>query len=296
MSFTCLDPYVAINRFELLTGKKSIKLFSKHRLDYSINELKEKYGSDNVFLLPCGKCESCKRNKAEDWAVRCELEAKMHKFNYFLTLTYDEGHIQKAGYEDLKVFIDRLEGEKHKRKFKYFCSMEKGDLTERLHFHLILFCDFEIDIYNPVKLGAFYHYHSNLITKLWKFGLHDITPFQCTCARYVAKYTSKEGKLFMSRNIGKSYWLAYKDEIIKDNFVVYSNFGNKFHSYIPDCFIRWYDQENPTLLDDYKHYKKSLAHFVQAEHKRSLVVVHDEESLAEKQKRVIEKGKNKRRL
>ena len=82
MSFTCLDPYVATVRYIKSNGKKDLKLYSKGRLDYDLNSLKEKYGSDNVFLLPCGKCESCRRNSAEDWAIRCELEAKRMHFSF----------------------------------------------------------------------------------------------------------------------------------------------------------------------------------------------------------------------
>ena len=96
MSFTCLDPYVAINMFTKLDGKRILKLFSKKRLDYSVDELKRKYGEDNVYILGCGKCESCRRNKANDWAIRCELEAKEHKYNYFLTLTFDNQHIDNS--------------------------------------------------------------------------------------------------------------------------------------------------------------------------------------------------------
>ena len=77
MSFQCLDPYVAVNQFTKLDGKKIIRLFSKKRIDYNIDDLKRKYGEDNVYILACGKCESCKRNKAEDWALIC-LSSKVN--------------------------------------------------------------------------------------------------------------------------------------------------------------------------------------------------------------------------
>ena len=154
MKFQCLDPFVAVNLYTKEDGKKFLKLYPKSRLNYDLKTLKEHYGEDNVYTLPCGKCESCRRNRAEEWAVRCELEAKQHKYNYFLTLTFDDYHIEKASFKDLQKFLDRLEGFNHERKFKYFAAQELGELTERLHFHLILFCDFEIDLFRPVKLGA----------------------------------------------------------------------------------------------------------------------------------------------
>lgn len=296
MSFQCLDPFVAVNLYTNNDGKKVLKLFPKSRFNYDIQSLKEHYGEENVYTLPCGKCESCRRNRAEEWAIRCELEAKQHKYNYFITLTFDEAHIVGASEKDLFKFLDRLEGEKHKRKFKYFACQELGELTERLHFHLVLFCDFEFDLIEAVKMGAFYHYHSKLLSDTWKLGLHDICPFECSCARYVAKYTGKNSKLYMSRNLGKDYFLEHYDEIIKDKFKVYSNFGGKTSSYIPKAFIRWFDQINPSIAKDFKEYKKSLAHLVMAEKRRKLVQEHEEDVIRSDQERVKEKGKVKRRL
>lgn len=296
MSFQCLDPYVAIKRFEKLNGKADLQLFSKSRIDYDLQTLKFKYGEENVFVLPCGKCESCKRNRAEEWAIRCELEAKEHKYNYFLTLTFDDYHIKAAGDHDLRTFLDNLAGWNNKNKYKYFCSREFGDLTGRIHFHCVLFCDFEIDLKEPVKLGVYYHYHSNLISECWPFGLHDIAPFECTCARYVAKYTSKDSKLFMSRNIGKTYFIKHYQEIIKDNFKVYSNFGGKMSAYIPQAFIRWFDEVDPAIAINHKKFKKEISKLAMAEKRRSYVLEHEEGVIYNEQRRVKEKARNIKKL
>lgn len=296
MSFQCLDPFVAVNLYTKEDGKKFLKLFSKSRLNYDLNTLKDHYGSDNVFTLPCGRCESCRRNKAEDWAIRCELEAKEHKFNYFVTLTFDDFHYEKASEEELFKFFDRLEGEHHKRKFKYFACKELGETTERLHFHCVLFCDFEIDLFKPIKIGNFYHYESKFMNQLWKNGFYTISPFECSCARYVAKYTAKNSKLYMSRNIGKSYFLKHFPEIIKDNFKVYSNFGGKMSAYIPQAFVRWFDEMDPAILSNFKIKKRDLARLVMNEKRRALVAEHEEDVIRSDQSRVKEKERNKRRI
>lgn len=296
MSFQCLDPYVAVSRFTKLDGKRILKIYSKKRLDYDIQSLKRKYGDDNVYVLPCGKCESCRRNKAEDWAIRCELEAKCHKYNYFVTLTYNNDSILFGSDYDFKAFLDRLEGKGHKRKFKYFACREFGELTSRLHWHLVLFCDFPIDLYNPVKIGDYYHYESDLMKSLWKFGFYTISPFETSCARYVAKYTAKNSKLFMSRNIGKTYFLEHYDEIIADNFKVYSDFGQKFVSYVPTCFIRWFDSVNKDITADHKRFKKDLAHLVLCEKRRCNVSDFEEDIITSDQKRIKEKGRKFRKL
>lgn len=294
--FQCLDPLVAVSQFRKEDGKHFLKLYSKKRLDYDLMTLKAKYGSDNVFVLPCGTCESCRRNKAEDWAVRCELEAKEHKHNYFLTLTFNDSYYKYASQADLRAFLDHLEGFAHERKFKYFAAQEFGETTHRLHFHLVLFCDFDLKIHDPVKIGDFYQYKSDLISSIWKCGFYTLSPFETTCARYVAKYTAKDSKLFMSRNLGKSYFMHHYQEIIDDGFKVYSNFGGKFHHYVPNCFLRWYEEIDPEIVKDHKQFKKSIAHLVLAEKRRKIKQEHEEAVISSDQKRIKEKVSKKRRL
>lgn len=293
MSFQCLDPYVAVSMFTKLDGKKILKLLSKKRLDYDLASLKQKYGSDNVFVLPCGRCESCRRNKANDWAIRCELEAKMHDYNYFLTLTFSDEFIDFAGDWDFNRFLDRLEGTDHKRKFKYFACREFGETTGRLHYHVVLFCDFPLVLKNPKKIGNYYHYDNDLIDKYWKFGFYTLAPFETTCARYVAKYTAKDSKLFMSRNLGKSYFTAHFNEIINDGFKVYADFGNKMEAYVPNCFLRWFDEIDPMIAKDHKQFKKSIARLVLNEKRRKLVDSHEEIAIRNDQAIVKKKGKKR---
>lgn len=262
MSFQCLDPIVAVS-LGLLDGKHKLKFVSKTCVDFNLTTLKERYGDDSVFLLPCGKCESCRRNRAEEWSIRSVCEAKCHPHNYFLTLTYDNDFLSHASDDDLSKFLDRLEGFKHKRKFKYLCCKEFGETTNRLHYHLVLFCDFEIDLFDPVYIKGHYHYHSKLINDLWKFGLHDISEFESNCARYVAKYTSKGGRLFMSRNLGKTYVLNNWSQIIDDNFILYGNFGkDKFNVNLPTIMLKWFINEGCKEASDIKLSRKQLSNLV----------------------------------
>lgn len=43
--------------------------------------------------LACGQCIGCRLERSRQWAMRCMHEAKMHRFNSFLTLTYDDEHL-----------------------------------------------------------------------------------------------------------------------------------------------------------------------------------------------------------
>ena len=48
---------------------------------------------DHPRQLPCGKCNGCKQEVAESWAIRAYHESTMHEANSFLTLTYADEHL-----------------------------------------------------------------------------------------------------------------------------------------------------------------------------------------------------------
>lgn len=47
------------------------------------------------LTLPCGQCVGCRLERSRQWAVRILHEAKIHKHNCFLTLTYDDEHLPR---------------------------------------------------------------------------------------------------------------------------------------------------------------------------------------------------------
>ena len=82
----CMYPQFAVK----INGKYKF-MGSVYRTDLA----KRKYLYDisgDVVYLPCGQCMACRLNKSRDWATRCVLEAKMHKDNCFVTLTYKDLH------------------------------------------------------------------------------------------------------------------------------------------------------------------------------------------------------------
>ena len=69
------------------------------------------------FKIPCGQCIGCRLSKSREWAARCVVEAKSHKNNMFLTLTYDDAHLPEdhsLHYEHFQLFMKRMR--------KYFMS------------------------------------------------------------------------------------------------------------------------------------------------------------------------------
>ena len=51
--------------------------------------------------VPCGKCSACRTLKSSEWANRCDMECRCHKYTLFVTLTYAE---QCRPIIDLRTF------------------------------------------------------------------------------------------------------------------------------------------------------------------------------------------------
>lgn len=49
-----------------------------------------------VDRTPCGQCLECRLQYAKEWAFRCMKEAKYHKENIMVTLTYDDEYLPRA--------------------------------------------------------------------------------------------------------------------------------------------------------------------------------------------------------
>ena len=258
---SCLNPILAVSIMKNSENKHVLKFIPRSEID-DLEFKKLVYGSEEVFLLPCMKCKPCRDAYAKDWAVRCTLEAQCHKFNYFLTLTYDDFHVQKGCREDFTKFLKNLNYLLNKKKDRplFFACEERGEITNRLHFHCILFLDKQLDLKKPVKLGSFYHYSCDLLDEVWSKGFVDVAEFESDCARYVAKYATKQGSCFMSRNLGKTYYLKNREEIIKDDFKVYGSFSGKSFVNIPKCFVRWFIEDSCKEIEqfklDLKHYQR----------------------------------------
>lgn len=166
-------------------------------------------GKDLVLEIPCGKCESCKKNYRFQWSLRCFLESLIYNKSFFLTLTYDDTHYEYASLKDVKRFLKDLRNNGF--FVRYFGCSERGDKTKRLHFHLILFgIDLE-DLY----LNRFNKLVSPSLNSYWTNGFIQIDEFKPGHAFYVAGYVGKKEdkdcKLFMSRNLGKETYKFYKE-------------------------------------------------------------------------------------
>lgn len=106
--------------------------------------------SDRV-TVPCGKCAECLAKKRADWSFRLNQELKVSDSAFFITLTYnEESNIGNLDKRHIQLFLKRLrrsmnmkvkyiKKEKKNGKLRYFLVGEYGPLTNRPHYHIIMF-------------------------------------------------------------------------------------------------------------------------------------------------------------
>lgn len=165
-------------------------------------------GGTTTRIVPCNKCDECRKRRSADWAFRIAQEQKCSTSSQFITLTYEKTPITNNGFQtleknDFKGFMKRLRNYES-QTIKYYACGEYGTRYLRPHYHLILF-NLSGDITNKLE-------------KSWKNGLIDIGKAEPASIRYVTNYIQKskwqqinqnddrspEFSL-MSKGLGKSY-------------------------------------------------------------------------------------------
>lgn len=229
-----------------VNGKKMVS--SKNGTLYSF--------TGDFIEIPCGKCTACRLDHAKNWSNRCMLEMKYHDSNYFVTLTYDNEHLNyidddgtyhnnlRVSYDsdgqiinrptlnkkDLQDFFKRLR-DKLDYPIRYFACGEYGDSTKRPHYHVIIFglkLD-DLKFYKKSEIGNDY-YTSDFLTSTWKQGYVVVTNVTPETVAYTARYTTK--KAF---GIDNKY---YTDLNIEPEFIVMSRRPGIAKQYFEDEYIK----------------------------------------------------------
>lgn len=217
----------------------------------------------NPILIPCGHCSGCRLASSKEWTVRGVLESQLHKYNYFVTLTYaDECLPNGLVKKDLQDFLKRFRYYIEKAglsPFKYLCCGEYGQATQRPHYHLILFMD------DPIPLFRFgpNRFHCSFVSDAWKFGLHEVSNANASTVAYVCGYVNKKindssdyGSLqppfrLASRSpaIGRKW---FENNGVDCSFKVYGPFGSKNPKAVVPRYFR------NLLGDEYEKFKPDL--------------------------------------
>lgn len=146
-------------------------------------------GGEKV-LLPCNKCAGCAKSRAQEWTTRLVHERAMHEQAVFLTLTYDDDHIQNTyppHIRPVQLFLKRLR-KQYGKGISYYAASELGDKTARFHHHLILFGR---DFSPKRELGQRY-WESDELNKIWGMGKVLCGEADEGAIAYVAGYTLKK--------------------------------------------------------------------------------------------------------
>lgn len=143
-----------------------------------------------ILMVPCGRCISCRLNKARGWSIRIMHEVKVAKLSCFVTLTYNDDHLPKNNslvVEDCQKFMKRLR-KNTKVKVRYFLGGEYGEIGKRPHYHAILF-------------GVDKTFRAE-IERSWGLGYVTVADVSDQHALYVAKYTTKKLSGSLVQNYG----------------------------------------------------------------------------------------------
>lgn len=184
--------------------------------------------------VPCGKCAFCLVNKRKAWMFRIhhEMRTQMHR-GYFLTLTYDERHVERLPngllslrFRDVQLYLKRIR--KAKYYAKYICVGEYGQkpitgTAPRPHYHLLIWTDCP-----PEKLE-----------KEWFYGGVRFGTLTMASAMYTLKYIiqpkqnqDKETGMEKTRaQFSKGLGINYLDKQTYDFHTQIEDDPN-FHSYI----------------------------------------------------------------
>nr|WAE43327.1 MAG: replication initiator protein [Microviridae sp.] len=216
--------------------------------------------------LPCGKCIGCRFDRSRIWAIRCIHEAKCHKENCFITLTYRNKSQQKSlNIEDYQLFMKRLRKKYEPKIIRFFHCGEYGD-NGNAHHHACLFGHEFQDKKLWETRSKLPLYRSSELEKLWPFGFSTIGNVTFESAAYVARYVTKKiygpiskftysqklpEYITMSRRpgIGKEFLDKYTADIYNNDEIILTN---KLKFKPPRYYDNIYHKINPDRLDKLK--------------------------------------------
>lgn len=143
----------------------------------------------------CGQCLACRINNKRIWTHRLVLEAGEYEHNAFITLTYTDDQLPKGNTLDpvhSRNFLKRLRKSLEPTRFRYYLVGEYGDITQRPHYHAILFN------YPSCEWGGTRHTRTSCcvpcdrIRQCWGKGRISVDEFNPDTAAYVAGYVTKK--------------------------------------------------------------------------------------------------------
>lgn len=200
-------------------------------LDKGTRSKTGKVYNDDV-VVSCGKCYNCRMRRIRSWIFRLKKEYEVSVTAHFITLTYDNQHvpITSNGFMTLHESTQKSPGTKYQsshaqkffkklrklenRKLTYYLIGEYGGVTQRPHYHAIIF-----NVSNQEN-----------IDKAWIYGSVHIGTVTEASIAYTLEYISKQSIVkkhgrdnrvleysLFSKGIGKSYLTEEIKQFHKQN-------------------------------------------------------------------------------
>lgn len=259
---------------------------------------------EDYVQIPCGNCLGCRIDYSREWANRMMLELPYCDKSCFITLTYDDDHLNnpnnaheyvdsngeiRTSYSlfkrDVQLFMKRLRKRFPDSEIRFFAAGEYGDLLSRPHYHLILFgVDFSDDRkFFKRSRDGFSYFRSATLEKLWPFGFSMITDVSWETCAYVARYVTKKRKgkqkdyyeffniepefAIMSRKpgLGRKWYDEHSSDLTKTYIINISSQNGGVQAKPPRYFDNLFDIDYP-----YEHEQIKLARRLQAENANAL--------------------------
>ena len=127
------------------------------------------------------------------------LEATLHDFNAFVTLTYDDDHepeLHSLDPKHLQNFLKSLRKFLEPDRIRFYGVGEYGDRTERPHYHLAVFgmptCRYLRSRNDKIHTGKSCCYICDCVRDLWGKGHVYLGTLEDDSASYIAQYVTKK--------------------------------------------------------------------------------------------------------
>lgn len=249
--------------------------------------------SHKEVTVKCGKCDTCRMEKAQEWAIKLINEGKYHKKACFITLTFDNkliktgGHSKandygahsgfvfdiKASKEYFQKFMKRLRKHFSNKRITFFHVGEYGEKYHRPHHHVILY---GINFTEDGKRHEFRNstsnhpqYFSETLTDLWAAGICTIQDLNPKNTMYISQYTLKKFKgeeekkfkpimSFSNRSRMSQKWLRRNFKEVSKGYLEDAD-GKKYR--VPKSYIRELkrpDNYNKKMYDALEKYEDFL--------------------------------------
>lgn len=246
--------------------------------------------------IPCGQCIECRLSYSRQWAHRIMMEAKYHKHNWFVTLTYNEENLPRTErldmesgevisgnslrIKDIQKYHKRLRRRHPNDGIRFFTTGEYGDRTERAHYHEALF-GAELSDLKQISVGKQGQaiYQSEDLANIWGQGQITIEELCWDNAAYIARYMVKKQKgeagkleydlkgrkapfscMSTKPGIGYQYFVDHaKDMYLTDSITLPKAGGGHITERIPRYFDKKMAESEPEQMQSRKEQRERRA-------------------------------------